>query len=149
MRYFDTSFLAPLILHEATSETITHFFEDLPTESRAISHWTRVEFASILARDIRMNILDEKAAKIANFKFESLIDSSFAILLPNRYDFNRAREYIEYFETGLRPGDALHLAIAGNRDANAIYSLDKSFIAAGKLLGLPATAGISLPGYES
>ena len=41
MRYFDTSFLVPLILPEATSEPIAGFFEDLPTEDLAVSHWTR------------------------------------------------------------------------------------------------------------
>ncbi len=77
-----------------------------------------------------------------------MVAASFAVLLPNRRDFDRAKEYIDYFETGLTPGDALHLAIAGNSGANAIYSLDKSFIAAGQRLGLPTTAGIDLPGYR-
>jgi hypothetical protein len=42
----------------------------------------------------------------------------------------------------LRAGDALHLAIAGNRQAAAIYSLDKGLLMAGRLLDLPVSMGI-------
>ena len=46
------------------------------------------------------------------------------------------------FNTGLRAGDALHLAIAGNRQAEAFYSLDKGPLMAGRLLDLPVSMGI-------
>jgi predicted nucleic acid-binding protein len=45
----------------------------------------------------------------------------------------------------LRAGDALHLAIAVNNNARMIYSLDRTFIQAGKKLGLPVQRGIRLP----
>ena len=76
-----------------------------------------------------------------------MVEESFAVLLPNRDDFDRARDWVGHFDTGLRAADALHLAIAGNRGADAIYSLDKKLVAAGKELGLPVSAG-SLPGYD-
>ena len=79
-------------------------------------------------------------------RFETMIGESFVVLLPNRDDFDRAREWLNSFETGLRAGDALHFAIAGNRGADAIYSLDRLMIAAGMTLGLPASAG-TVPGY--
>ena len=62
MRCFDTSFLVPLILPEATSEAIAAFFENLPADDLAVSNWTRVEFASLLAREVRMGNLDAAAA---------------------------------------------------------------------------------------
>ena len=65
------------------------------------------------------------AARKAGAKFETIVEESFVALLPNRDDFNRARELLSRFDTGLRAGDALHLAIASNRRAVAIYSLDK------------------------
>ena len=147
MRYFDTSFLVPLILPEATSDPITGFFEDLPADDLAVSHWTRVEFASLLAREVRMRNLDTVAGYAASSRFESMVEESFVVLLPNRDDFDQARDWLNQFETGLRAGDALHLAIARNRGAHAIYSLDKVMIAAGKALGLPASVGMRLPGY--
>lgn len=147
MRYFDTSFLVPLILPEATSEPIAGFFDGLPADDLATGHWTRVEFASLLAREVRMGSLDARAAREAGSRFEAMIDDSFVVLLPNRDDFDRAREWLGHFETGLRAGDALHLAIAWNRGSDAIYSLDKRMIAAGKTLGLRTSAG-TVPGYE-
>ena len=144
MRYFDTSFLVPLILPEATSEPIAGFFEALPADDLTISHWTRVEFASLIAREVRMGGLDAAAARDAGSRFESMIEESFVVLLPNRDDVDRARDWLGRFETGLRAGDALHLAIASNRGAYAICSLDKVMIAAGKKLGLPTSVGISL-----
>ncbi|MCY3852200.1 MAG: type II toxin-antitoxin system VapC family toxin [Gammaproteobacteria bacterium] len=146
MRYFDTSFLVPLILPEATSEPIADFFETLPADTLAVSHWTRVEFASMLAREIRMGNLDAIAAREAGSRFETMVQESFVVLLPDSDDFEQAKEWLERIETGLRAGDALHLAIAGNRGVAAIYSLDKQMIAAGRTLGLPISAG-ALPSH--
>lgn len=146
MLYFDTSFLAPLILPEATSEPVASFFETLPPEDLAVSHWARVEFASLLAREVRMGGLDLAAARDADSRFEAMIRESFILLLPNPDDFDRARDCLNRHETGLRAADALHLAIAWNCGSETIYSLDKRMIAAGKMLGLPTTAG-NIPGY--
>lgn len=146
MHYFDTSFLVPLILPEATSEPIAKFFADLPDEGLAVSHWTRVEFSSLLAREVRMGGLSAEAACEADMRFEAMVDESFAVILPNGDDFDLAKEYVGRYETGLRAGDALHLAIAKNHGAEAIYSLDKALLKAGKNLGVPASAGIRLVG---
>jgi predicted nucleic acid-binding protein len=140
--YFDTSFLAPLVLPESTSEKIAAFVRTLPVEELTVSHWTRVEFSSLIARDVRMSVLDAAAGARADARFEAMVDASFAVLLPNADDFGLAKRYLGKFNTGLRAGDALHLAIAGNRQAAAIYSLDKGLLMAGRLLDLPVSMGI-------
>lgn len=142
MLYFDTSFLAPLVLPESTSEKIAAFVRTLPVEELTVSHWTRVEFSSLIARDVRMSVLDAAAGARADARFEAMVDASFAVLLPNADDFGLAKRYLGKFNTGLRAGDALHLAIAGNRQAAAIYSLDKGLLMAGRLLDLPVSMGI-------
>lgn len=149
MLYFDTSFLVPLILPEATSEPIAEFFKDLPADDLTVSDWTRAEFASLLAREVRMGNLDAAAARKAGSRFEAMVEESFVVLLPSRDDFDRAREWLMHFDTGLRAGDALHLAVASNRGADAIYSLDKLMVAAGQALGTPASMGILLPGHDN
>jgi predicted nucleic acid-binding protein len=146
MRYFDTSFLAPLILQEPTSTEVERFMIGLPAGELVISHWTRVEFSSLLAREVRMGGLDGQTARDADAQFESMVTESFAVLLPNADDFNLAKEYLGNHETGLRAGDALHLAIAGNHRAKTVYSLDKSLINAGRLLGVPVSTGIRIGG---
>jgi predicted nucleic acid-binding protein len=142
MVYFDTSFLVPLVRDEATSAKIERFMARLPIGELAISHWTRVEFASLLARDVRMGGLTSAAAQRANAEFEAVVEESFVVLLPEAGDFDLAMKYLSHHQTGLRAGDALHLAIAGNRRMEAIYSLDKTLLKAGKALGLPVSAGI-------
>jgi len=147
MLYFDTSFLAPLILPEATSEKIAKFIGELPPDKLTVSHWTRVEFSSLLAREVRMRGLEARAAMQADDRFDEMVDESFVVLLPNAEDFGLARDFVKSHDTGLRAGDALHLAIAKNHGAEAIYSLDKTMIKAGKSLNLPVTAGIRLARY--
>ena len=144
MLYFNTSFLAPLILQESTSAKIEKFMTGLPPGELAISHWARVEFSSLLAREVRMGGLDGQAARDADAQFETVVTESFVVLLPNADDFNLAKEYLGNHETGLRAGDALHLAIARIHRAKAVYSLDKTLLKAGKLLGVPVSTGIRI-----
>ena len=122
MLYFDTSFLAPLILPEATSDQIAAFLSRLPAGELTVSHWTMVELASLIAREVRMGGLNSRAAERADARFEAMVDASFSVLLPSADDFALAKRYLGRFESGLRAGDALHLAIATNHHAAAIYS---------------------------
>jgi predicted nucleic acid-binding protein len=142
--YFDTSFLAPLILPEATSDKIVAFVQRLPAEELTVSHWTRVEFSSLIAREVRMGGLDVQAAARADARFEATVDESFSVLLPNADDLGLAKRYLGRFETGLRAGDALHLAVVNNHRAAAMYSLDKTLLKAGKILDLPVRMGIRI-----
>ena len=141
MIYFDTSFLVPLVLPEATSARIAAFIRELPADQLAVSHWTRVEFSSVIAREVRMGALDSSAAARADARFEAMVRDSFAVLLPTPADFDLARRYLARFETGLRAGDALHLAIASNHSAEATYSLDQALVRAGAILSLPVSTG--------
>ena len=137
MLYFDTSFLVPLVLAEATSSRVERFMARMPTGELAISHWTRVEFSSLLAREVRMGGLDGVAAQQADAALESVVQESFAVVSPEIDDFDLAKKYLGNHRTGLRAGDALHLAIAHNRLMDAVYTLDKTLLKAGKILGLP------------
>jgi predicted nucleic acid-binding protein len=141
--YFDTSFLVSFIVPEPTSNAVTDLIGGLAHRELAISHWTEVEFASMLAREVRMGSYDSDAFRAAVNRLAAVTRTSFTVFLPNAADYALARDYLLQHETGLRGGDALHLAIAHNRHASAIYSLDKGLMKAGKMLGLPVTRGIS------
>lgn len=142
MLYFDTSFLAPLILEESTSAKIEAFFAKLPVGELYVSHWTRVEFASLIAREARMGGLAEPDALMAIAKFDELVTDSFQVVAPSVADYELAKEYIQHFATKLRAGDALHLAIAHNNDAKTLYTLDQSLFHAAKLIKVNASRGI-------
>lgn len=148
MVYLDTSFLAPLVVDELSTAAIQPFVAGLSTGEAAISAWTMVEFASLLARAVRIGRFDERAARSASKDLDALVETSFDVVLPGADDYALARDYVGNFATGLRGPDALHLAVARNRGASAIYSLDKGLLRAGRLLGLPVATGVDLPGYD-
>lgn len=75
--------------------------------------------------------------------FERELTESFRVFVPTRADYALASTFILREGSSLRGPDALHLAIASNNSADAIYSLDVGLIKEGKILGLPASdAGI-------
>ena len=104
MIYFDTSFLVPLILPEATSVQIAALINRLPVTEFAVSHWSRVEFSSLIAREVRAGGLNAETAARADARFETMVQQSFSILLPDIDDFDLAKEYLGKFESGLRAG---------------------------------------------
>jgi len=142
MRYFDTSALTPLVREEDTTSRMAEFVALLPAGELAVSRWTEVEFASLLARHVRMGAIQGGDAAGLDALFEDVIRQSFVVWSLRDEDYALARRYLRRYETGLRAGDALHLAIAGNRGAEVVYSLDKGMIKAGKALGLPMSRGI-------
>ena len=142
MRYLDTSFIAPYFLPEPTSAAIQKFMGEMPDGEIAISHWLRVEFASLLALRRRVGTLNGNDALNAEAQFDAIVAVSMTVFMPTIDDFDLARRYLSRHETGLRGGDALHLAIAANRRVEAVHSLDKTMLKAGATLGLPVSAGI-------
>jgi len=142
MLYLDTSFVAPLFLPEESSAEVVAYVQGLPEGELAVSHWTMVEFSSLLARKVRTNELNAEQAADADSSLEAAVGAAFALFLPNGDDFAVARRFVQRLETGLRAPDALHLAIAANRGARTIYTLDKKLIAAGLMLGLPVSQGL-------
>ena len=142
MIYFDTSFLVPLFLPEATSRRVQQVLTEHQSDELTTSHWTRVEFSSMLAREVRTGGLPAQAARDADVQFETALAQSFTIVLPDRPDFDLCKRHLQQFDAALRAPDALHLAMASNRDARMFYTLDKKLIRAGKLLGLPVATGV-------
>ena len=142
MLYFDTSFLAPLILEEATSAKIEACFAKLPAGDLYVSHWTRVEFSSLIAREVRMGGLAESHALLAIAQFDELVVDSFQVLAPSVADYELAKAYIQHFATKLRAGDAMHLAIASNNGAKTLYTLDEGLLNAAKLMKVRSSRGI-------
>ena len=123
MIYFDTSFLVPLFIPEDSSDAVEAFIEAMPSATRLLSsHWGRVEFASVMAGLVRMGELEPTVAGTCVDRYSVLVEQSFDIVVPQLKDFDRCKEFLVRFDTGLRAGDALHLAIAANRHVDALYT---------------------------
>ena len=142
MIYLDTSFLTPLFRTEPVSRQIEDFLATQPPGTLAISHWTRVEFASVMAREVRMNALDEASARKLLGEFDALVDASLHVLIPAVADFDLARDFVTEFATQLRGPDALHLAIVRNNGIDEMLTLDDGLLFAAKKLKLKARRGI-------
>ncbi|MBI2752225.1 MAG: type II toxin-antitoxin system VapC family toxin [Betaproteobacteria bacterium] len=145
MFYFDTSFIAPLLLPEAASEAVEAFMRSLRSGLLATSAWTRVEFASLVSRRVRMRELDEDQAGAVRTRFAQLLSESFRVVLPGAADYDTAAMFLRNHKTGLRAGDALHLAVAHNQKMRLLYSLDAQMVGAARALGIRATDELKRP----
>lgn len=143
MLYFDTSFLVPLLLPEPASRAVDEFFNKVePTAALTVSQWGRVEFASVLSRLSRMGELTKAATSACAERFDKLIGDSFDVIAPTVADYDLCWGWLCRFDSNLRAGDALHLAIAANAGATKVYTLDHGMLEAGRQLGLPMSRGI-------
>lgn len=142
MIYLDTSFLTPLFRTEQATDQIVNFLASQAPGTLAISHWTRVEFASVVGREVRMKSINTLVAHKLIEEFEALAEGSLHVLIPTVEDFELARRFVSEFATRLRGPDALHLAIARNNGIEKILTLDDGLIFAAKKLRLKAMRGI-------
>lgn len=145
MVYLDTSILAPFFKREATSFLIAQFISDLPRGVPTISEWSRVEFASFLAKEVRMGGLASPEADAMDLRFEAAAHANFTILGVTSADFDLAKSSIADHRSGLRSGDALHLAIAANNGVQSFCSLDKVLARNARAFGLPVNVGLPAP----
>lgn len=144
MVYLDTSFVAPLVIAENSSDAVDAFVRKVKPGELTTSMWTQVELSGLVSRKVRMGELSDSQAGVVRREFDRVLGESFEILTPTAADFAAAAKYLEMPKTRLRAGDALHLAIAANHRAMRILTLDQGFLEAGKLLKLPVTVGIKL-----
>ncbi|NJL61617.1 MAG: type II toxin-antitoxin system VapC family toxin [Methylacidiphilales bacterium] len=137
MIYLDTSFLAPFYIQEATSTSVETILLNIPTEQLAISDWTIVEFTSLVSRRVRMSELNLEQMEAVINSFKEDVAQSYTVFTVTSADFILAAEFIQQWETGLRAGDALHLAIARNHSIENLLSLDRGLIDAARQLSIP------------
>lgn len=139
MIYLDTSFIVPYYLNEASSEAVAATLQATSAGQLAVSDWTLAEFASMLARRVRMKDIVQQHAEDTMRLFAQDAQDAMLVIEPVRADFTLARNLLlKVPDLGLRTPDALHLAIAVNRGL-ALYTLDRTLFDAAAALGFDAT----------
>ncbi len=141
MIYLDTSIIVPLVITEDSSAAVEAMVLKVKPGELTTSLWTQIELGSLVARKLRMGELSAADAEAVRRELRKILDESFRLLLPTAADFATATKFFDIPRTGLRAGDALHLAVAANHGARKIWSLDQGFIKAGKQIKLPVSAG--------
>lgn len=136
MIYLDTSVIVALCVRERASERVEAAVASLG-DALMISEWTRVEVVGAIGIKVRTRELKEPMARRALAGYYEAVEPGLQIVTPSREDYVLATDYLQTFASGLRSGDALHLAVAANRRVACLLTLDKGFIEATQGAGLP------------
>lgn len=141
--YLDTSFIGSVLRHDANSQPAQRWLDEHAEAELWTSDWTRVEFAGAMARRARMGDITAEMSRTLFAAFQSACGYLFTITEPpasDDYDYAALATLRQ--ETGLRPGDALHLAIARRlaRDMGdtVLVTFDMKLAQAAPDFGLPA-----------
>ena len=135
LSYIDTSALAKWYLPESGSEPFAEWMQR--QEDTCVSSLTATEFRCLLARRLRMELLEALQVQQIYAKFRQDIEDAHLILYPvdNRHIINAALMIESLPSVPLRTLDALHLTIAGDIPVEIIATADKVMSRAAQFLG--------------
>lgn len=135
MHYVDTSLLVAALLNEKSTAVAQRWLSEQPAGQLAISDWVATEFSAALSVKLRAGDLEPPHRSEVLAFFTRLTEASFQMLPVSRRDFQTAARFADQHLSGLRAGDALHLAVAANHGAS-LHTLDKRLADAGQALGV-------------
>lgn len=133
--YLDTSLLVAALTNEANTERIHKWLAQAPAGKLAISEWVATEFSAALSIKLRSGHLETHDRANALAAFGRLCDESLDVWPLSTAQFRLAARFADQAATGLRAGDALHLAICADRRAT-LCTLDRRLAQAGLELGV-------------
>jgi predicted nucleic acid-binding protein len=123
MIYVDTSALVALIVNEPGSAGVATWYAAAKSELVSAA-WCVTEFGSAIGLKQRTGQLDAGQAQHAWQRFERLTANDLRLLPVEAGDFHRAALLTLDAASGIRAGDALHLACAKRAGAKSIVTLD-------------------------
>jgi len=133
MVYVDTSVLVALCVNEPKSAVVTRWYAGC-TDELASAAWCVTEFASALGIKQRTNQITAEQGAAAWQAFERVCASDLQLLPVDPHTFHRAAVLTLDPATGLRAGDALHVAAALDAKAKSMATLDNVLARNAKLL---------------
>jgi predicted nucleic acid-binding protein len=123
MIYLDTSAIVALIVNEPGSAAVSTWYAAARSELVSAA-WCVTEFGSALGLKQRTAQLDADQAQQAWERFQRLVANDLRLLPVEPMDFHRAALITLDAASGIRAGDALHLACAERAGAKGIATLD-------------------------
>lgn len=124
--YIDTSALVPLCVKEVKSDDLFRWYANCE-EELVSSVWCATEMASALGIKQRTGQITQDAANAAWLRFERMCSNDLKLLQPEPATFRKAALMALDAASGLRAGDALHLAAALDAKAKHLLTLDAVF----------------------
>ncbi|MEQ1526128.1 MAG: type II toxin-antitoxin system VapC family toxin [Gallionella sp.] len=122
--YVDTSVLVALCVNEPKSEDVSRWYGK-SKDQLVSSVWCVTEFASALGIKQRTKQITMEQAQVAWQNFQRLCANDLTLLAPDAEIFHQAALLTLDATTGLRAGDALHLASAQQANAKRMATLDE------------------------
>ena len=126
MLYVDTSVLVALCTNEGKTVGVVRWYANCKDELVSAA-WCVTEFASALGLKQRTNQLTADQANAAWVKFERLCANDLQLLPVEASTYHKAAMLTMDPATGLRAGDALHLACAVGATVQGLVTLDGVF----------------------
>lgn len=137
MLYVDTSVLVAAMTNEPRTDEMQEWLAGQGAGQLAVSDWVMTEFSAALSVKLRTGQLEPAHRADAMAVFAELVEASFEVLPVSSLDFHTAGRFADQYTTGLRAGDALHLAVAYNHGAR-VRTLDRTLVTAAGALGVSA-----------
>lgn len=135
--YLDTSVFVAAFCDEAMTARVVGFLHDRADDLLLTSPWTSTEFASAIAFKIRTRQLEPEHRTRLTARFTQFLSTQVKMVTIADNDYQVAARFCDDWASGLRSGDALHLAVA-SVSAEAIVTLDKGFHRAAQHFGIAA-----------
>ena len=121
--YVDTSVLVAMCTQEAKTADVLKWYIDC-TEELVSAAWCVTEFASALGLKQRTGQLNAEQANTAWVQFERMCANDLQLLPVAATTFHKAAMMTMNATSGLRAGDALHLASSVEAKCKSMATLD-------------------------
>ena len=140
--YIDTSVLVAALGNERHTESAQNWLAAQPPSDLLISDWVITEFSSAMALKLRTGQLQPEHRAECLALFTQLVERSLTVLTVTSANFRAAARLADQHQTGLRAGDALHLAICTDHGSRMI-TFDQTLAAAATNLGIPSARPVA------
>jgi predicted nucleic acid-binding protein len=136
VRYVDTCVLLSLFFRDSGTRAALSWLEARGNDPIATSHWALTEFVSAAGIMARRGELSAELHREGIARLRRFCAARLTLETPEAADFERAAIWLENFPSGLRAGDALHLAVCA-RLGTVLCTADGVLAEAAAVLGLP------------
>ena len=135
MQYADTCLLVSVFISDSGTDAALAWLEQAAGEPLLASHWSLTEFSCAAANLARQRKISAKLHTEAQKRFRQFAADRLTLESISPSDFNQASHMVEHYASGLRAGDAVHLALCQRLNAT-LCTADKVMANAAKARGI-------------